>query len=374
MDKPLEKGNNQRTLEAEETNQKNLSEIYCACTRGMLYVSFINKHIKDGWMSFFNFTESEGATQLTSSPSLPMNGDNQDDLHFPERQFLDVRPSNVALSMNEATSLPLIQGASSSASAKREDQEVKTDDITVGVADAVCQGKSDATSYYTSSNVKVLAYTKIFDISKSNLGSTNDNDIPIPTFRPLQTSCGLSEFDPYIYKGGRAPKVPFIVISPDVEVIQDNAFYMNDVIERLVIPKKVTKMGKSALWHCSKLKDVIFEEGSSLRQIGFEAFYNCRMIEEMNLPASLETLEERAFYYCKGPKKVTLSPKMTTIEDQTFFGCLSLTSVEGMNGIQSIRSLAFSGCPSLETIDVNQSADIDRKAFINCNARINRIN
>ena len=46
MDKPLEKGN-------EETNQKNLSEIYCACTHGMLYVSFINKYIKNGWMDGF---------------------------------------------------------------------------------------------------------------------------------------------------------------------------------------------------------------------------------------------------------------------------------------------------------------------------------
>jgi hypothetical protein len=38
------------------------------------------------------------------------------------------------------------------------------------------------------------------------------------------------------------------------------------------------------------------------------------MIEEMNLPASLETLGMYALYYCKGLKKVTLSPKMTTIE------------------------------------------------------------
>jgi hypothetical protein len=254
---------------------------------------------------------------------------------------------------------------------------VKTDDhITVGVADAVCQGKSDTTSSYKSSDVKVLAYTKIFDISKSNLGSTNDNDIPIPTFRPLLTSsgCGLSELDPYIYKGGIAPKVPFIVISPDVDEIQDNVFKDNDVIERLVIPKKVTHMGNSALAQCPKLKDVIFEEGSSLRHIGERAFGLCPLIEEMNLPASLETLGEAAFGGCKGLKKVTLSPKMTTIELQTFDGCSSLTAVEGMNGIQSIGQYAFYYCSSLETIDVNHSADIDDLAFKYCNARINRIN
>ena len=94
----------------------------------------------------------------------------------------------------------------------------------------------------------------------------------------------------------------------------------------------------------------------------------------MNLPASLETLGDGAFRSCEGLKKVTLSPKMTTIEEYTFYGCSSLTAVEGMNGIQSIGWSAFYDCSSLETIDVNQSADIDDNAFNHCNARINRIN
>ena len=64
---------------------------------------------------------------------------------------------------------------------------------------------------------------------------------------------------------------------------------------------------------------------------------------------------------------------MTTIEGHTFVECSSLTAVEGMNVIQSIGMFAFSYCSSLETIDVNQSADIDDRAFFLCNAFINRI-
>jgi hypothetical protein len=221
-------------------------------------------------------------------------------------------------------------------SAKRSDQEVKTDDIPVGVVNDVCQGKSDTTS-------------------------------------SLKPTIGMSKDDPYIYKGGIAPKVPFIVISPDVEESQDEAFRENEVIERLVLPKKVTSMGKNALYKCSKLKYVIFEEGSSLRHIGYAAFFECRMIEEMNLPASLETLGANAFYCCEGLWKVTLSPKMTAIEWQTFTWCFALTVVEGMNAIQSIGWWSFGYCLSLDTIDVNKSADIDDTAFNTCNARINRI-
>ena len=73
MDKPLEKIIEEKTeAEAhkkEEMNQKNLSEIYCACTRGMLHVIFINKYISNGWMSFFNFTESEASSSGASARS-----------------------------------------------------------------------------------------------------------------------------------------------------------------------------------------------------------------------------------------------------------------------------------------------------------------
>ena len=65
-----------------------------------------------------------------------------------------------------------------------------------------------------------MAHTNIYDISKINLDSAKDTD-PIPTFLHLLTSSGsvLSENDPFIYKGGKAPKVPFIVISPGIDEI-----------------------------------------------------------------------------------------------------------------------------------------------------------
>ena len=227
-----EEERNLRNLEAVERNQKNLSEIYCACTRGMLYVSFVNKYIDNGWMSFFQFTETETPP---SSPLPPNPMETDQDCCFlqcAKEWFSRFRPSN-ALS-TKSSSRPLNEDASSSASAKQEDRRVKTDDITVGVADAVCQGKSNSTSSYTFS--EVMTRTKIFDISKSNLDARED----IPTFYPLKLTIGMSKDDPYIYKGGRAPKVPFIEISPDVEEIQDDAFEYNIVIERLVFPKSLT--------------------------------------------------------------------------------------------------------------------------------------
>jgi hypothetical protein len=233
---------------------------------------------------------------------------------------------------------------------------------------------------------KMMRFRSIADNESENFeyeyeGSMDDSftrsgDLPESIVRELDSplililedeDVGMSQNNPYIYEGGRAPKVPFIKISPNVGEIQDSAFRDNDVIERLVIPKKVTHMGKFALAQCINLKYLIFEKGSSLRHIGLQAFAVCQLIEELNLPASLKTLGKDALYGCYGLKKVTFSsPKMTAIEDYTFWGCSSLTVVEGMNAIQSIGGYAFYGCSSLETIDVNQSADIAINAFFGC--------
>lgn len=88
-------------------------------------------------------------------------------------------------------------------------------------------------------------------------------ELDSPLIVILQDECvGMSRDNPYIYEGGKAPKVPFIEISPNIEVIQEDAFLDNDVIVRLVIPKTVTDMGKFSLAQCINLKYLIFEKES----------------------------------------------------------------------------------------------------------------
>jgi hypothetical protein len=332
-----------------------------------IYVSFVNKYIENGWMSFFYFTESrEAASPSKSKPSIKVSDSKQSASND------DSRPPGT----------PFTNEASSSSIPDRDGPMLKKEDsIPVGVANVVCKkDQFDDISSRVVSEVKVMARTSIFDVSKSNFVSTAEDDHrPIPTFRPLKTCCGLSAFDPYIYEGDRALNVPFIKISPGVKEIHKAAFSYNDHIEQLFIPKTVTRIGEGALKQCLNLKHVIYEERSSPLHIGKYAFYRSMQIEEMTFPASLEILGFGAFLGCEGLKKVTFSSNMTTpknviLENGTFSGCSSLTIVEGMNAISSIEQNAFFyNCSSLESININQSADIHGKAFESCPARINRI-
>ena len=59
-----------------------------------------------------------------------------------------------------------------------------------------------------------------------------------------------------------------------------SAFYEHPNWKRLVVTRNVTVMGEFALGGCSKLENVIFDEGSMLREIRGEAFLWCRKIKK----------------------------------------------------------------------------------------------
>ena len=68
-----------------------------------------------------------------------------------------------------------------------------------------------------------------------------------------------------------------------------------------------------------------FQEG--LKCIGKDAFYFCG-IEELELPESLEVLEERAFFKCMYLTEVRLPTHIRRIEKWVFHGCARLQVLE----------------------------------------------
>ena len=215
----------------QENDHKNASEIYCACTRGMLYVAFVNKYIENGWMSFFKFTESLPSTLADDQPDIiplkvsPEDNDSDQEKQNQGSSHSDVKEEETTTSNDPQHHSHITKGPSHAPSPALKSKgaelfENRKKEISVDVANDVCQGKSIDLFSYTSSDIEVMAHTKIYDISKINLDSAKDTD-PIPTFLHLLTSSGsvLSENDPFIYKGGKAPKVPFIVISPGIDEI-----------------------------------------------------------------------------------------------------------------------------------------------------------
>ena len=77
-------------------------------------------------------------------------------------------------------------------------------------------------------------------------------------------------------------------------------------IERIVIPKSVEKMQRSAFEDCGSLEEVVFEEGSKLETIQNKTFNWCRNLARVDLPDELESIDYDAFSYCENLKNIQL--------------------------------------------------------------------
>jgi len=92
-----------------------------------------------------------------------------------------------------------------------------------------------------------------------------------------------------------------IVISADVEVIGDSAFYECNKITSIILPDSVNKIGNFA-------------------------FFSCTALESITCPTNLKTIEKYAFANNWTLKKLGFSEGLTTIGERAFTGC-RLTSI-----------------------------------------------
>ena len=74
-------------------------------------------------------------------------------------------------------------------------------------------------------------------------------------------------------------------------------------MDRVFIPKSVTKIEDSAFEDCKNLKEVVFEEGSKLEEIGCNCFQDCRL-EKITLPKAFNKISDNAFSGCDYLNKI----------------------------------------------------------------------
>jgi hypothetical protein len=77
-------------------------------------------------------------------------------------------------------------------------------------------------------------------------------------------------------------------------------------LESIVMPKKLTHL-KSSFSYMEYLKNVTFPSNSELEVIDDGAFWDCKSLEEIQIPASVTTLGKRVFYGCTSLASVTFT-------------------------------------------------------------------
>ncbi|MBE6063592.1 MAG: leucine-rich repeat domain-containing protein [Clostridium butyricum] len=189
------------------------------------------------------------------------------------------------------------------------------------------------------------AFANCFELKNAKIPSTV-KELGVQAFEPSSatqdtnnsgTSEGLVISDGVLLSGKDAKGD--VVIPDGVTKIAERAFYNNQNIISVKIPKTVTEMGKTA-FAGSSIKSV--EIPGSIKNIAYTAFEHCTKLEEVEIGEGVQTIGEKAFSQCGRIKKINLPSSVTKIESGAFRGCNSLETFDYGENIV-VKYAAFLG-------------------------------
>lgn len=120
---------------------------------------------------------------------------------------------------------------------------------------------------------------------------------------------------------------------------------------------------------CPPLAVGIISVPGTVRKVCSRAFFNCRYIKNIILPAGLQYIGTQAFAGCSRLSVMPIPETVTRIGSKAFSGCSSVTEYRIPEGITDIPADTFSGCTSIKILYLPESlATIGKNAFSGCDS------
>ena len=142
-------------------------------------------------------------------------------------------------------------------------------------------------------------------------------------------------------------------------------------LQRIVLPKDVTKIYSYAFSDCPQLTDVIIPD--SVQSIGGYAFsyernssYNNK-IASLTLPSQLKQINTYTFRNMDYLQSIVIPDSVTSIGQYAFYDCDALRTVTMGNKVTSIATYAFNSCNNLRSINLSEALDtLGTYVFTSC--------
>lgn len=136
-----------------------------------------------------------------------------------------------------------------------------------------------------------------------------------------------------------------LVISRNVNTVQNFAFYSCENLETLTIKNGVKCIGGSAFAHCSSLKAVDFPD--SVTEIKECAFSNCTSLSNVTFVGE-RSLKIGAAAFSNTPiNRLMLPQGCESISNAAFINCKKLKEVYVPDSVKEIKNNAFKSCPNI---------------------------
>lgn len=205
---------------------------------------------------------------------------------------------------------------------------------------------------------------------------------------------GVTNVGAYAFKDCRYLTCMFL--NDDITTISERAFYKDEYLSAINMPRKLELIDKYAFYGCDTLTFVRARNCSRLRRIEDHAFYSCTMLAELRLPegltyigpwafawdrilgqedttlglpSSLQTISTGAFAFVNHHKNLNIPANVTRIGDYAFMCDYYMNNLTFSPGDKplTIGKAAFAGDNHMKSVDLsNRVAQIDKCAFAGC--------
>ncbi|MCM1260843.1 MAG: leucine-rich repeat domain-containing protein, partial [Prevotella sp.] len=145
-----------------------------------------------------------------------------------------------------------------------------------------------------------------------------------------------------------------------------------DLIGEITIPSningiEVKGIGSESFKNCRNLQGIIIP--NSVEYIDSGAFENCIYLQSVTLSSNINSIGNAVFKGCASLVNITIPNTVTNIDSNAFENCTSLSNITLSNNLYAIGTSAFKGCINLSSIMLPTSLQyIDDEAFRNCNS------
>lgn len=109
------------------------------------------------------------------------------------------------------------------------------------------------------------------------------------------------------------------IVPQGTKIIENNEFGGRMDLVNIIIPNSVEKIGASAFYFCSNLRNVIFEHGSNLKYIDYFTFQNCLNLRSIILPEKIQQIRAHSFWACSKLKQIIFPETIKEIDASAFF-------------------------------------------------------
>lgn len=151
-----------------------------------------------------------------------------------------------------------------------------------------------------------------------------------------------------------------------VREIEDSAFNACSSLESFSFGPNLETIGQFAFAGCNELG--AFTGATSLVSLGANAFEGCSSLTKAVLPETLTSIGEFAFRACSSLASINIPSRVTSLGQETFRDCSSLTAVSGCGGLTELGDSAFYGCSALKNVAMPALGMLGMQAFLDCSS------